>query len=139
MTPINRLSGIDSISLGDLLAIFSQSEGDARKISLSQLRALLTVPAMGKQYAAPNANGQTVAVLAADSRVVITPNASYAQLTIALPVASDGQKVVVNCTQSISELSFTNGTVNGAPVTLFANGFFTLEFDGVMGVWYRVA
>jgi len=139
MTPINRLSGIDAISVGDLLAIFSQSEGDARKISLSQLRELLTVPALVKQYAAPNATGQTVTVAKGDTRLVMTPTAGFAALTIALPPATDGQRIIANCTQAVTALTFSGGTVNGGPTTLAANAFFTLEYDGVLGVWYRVA
>jgi hypothetical protein len=60
-------------------------------------------------------------------------------MTIAMPNATDGQRIVVNCTQAVTTLSYTGGTVNGAPTTIAANGFFTLEFDGVLGVWYRVA
>ena len=141
MTPINRLSGIDAIALGDLLAIFSQSEGDARKISLSQLKALIDESgiALTKQYAAPNATGQTVTVAKGDTRLVITPAAGYSAMTIAMPTATDGQRLVVNCTQAVTALTFTGATVSGGPTTLLSNGFFTLEFDGVLGVWYRVA
>jgi hypothetical protein len=29
-------------------------------------------------------------------------------------------------------------TLNGAPTTIAANGFFNLRFDGVFKAWYRV-
>lgn len=139
MTPINKLSGIDAIALGDLLPIFSQSEGDVRKISLTQLRALLVpVDALVTQYAAPTATGFTITVAQADTRLIITPGAGYAVGTIALPVALHGQKIVANCTQAVTTLSFSNGTVIGGPSSLSADGFFTLEYEAVLGRWYRI-
>ena len=138
MTPINKLSGIDTVSLGDLLALFSQNEGDVRKISVSQLLAMVPSSAMVTQYAAPTATGFTVTVAQADTRLIITPGAGYAAGAIALPSATHGQKLVVNCTQAVTSLSFSNGTVIGGPTTLSANAFFTLEYEAVLGRWYRI-
>jgi hypothetical protein len=140
MTPINKLSGIDAIALGDLLAIFSQSEGDARKVSLTQLRALIAadVGALLTQYAAPSATGFSVTVAQADTRLILTPAAGYANGAIVLPTATDGQKIVVSCTQSVAALAISGGTVHGAPTALSANGYFTLQYDAVMSVWIRI-
>jgi hypothetical protein len=46
----------------------------------------------------------------------------------------------VNTTQAVTALTVAgNGaTVNGAPTTLAANGFFRIRFDAVLDVWYRV-
>ena len=47
---------------------------------------------------------------------------------------------MVSCTQAVTTLTVSgNGsTVNGAPTTLAANGFFRLRYDGVFKAFYRV-
>ena len=48
MTNINQLSSLDTIQLGDLLAVWSTNNGDTRKASMSLLlsfmQAILTLP-----------------------------------------------------------------------------------------------
>jgi hypothetical protein len=48
MPTINQLSAVDSLSDGDLLAVFSTSNGDARKAALSLLATYLAgkIPAL---------------------------------------------------------------------------------------------
>jgi hypothetical protein len=85
---------------------------------------------------APDTSGENVYLL-------LTPTGTLAAGTITLPAlasAVDGQQVLVSCTQIVTALTVAgNGaTVNGAPTTLAANGFFRLRFDGVNNSWYRV-
>lgn len=152
MPQINQLSAAGEISLGDLLPIFSTNNGDARKVSLSVLAAFLQ-PQMTAgggfmtQYAAPNATGFSVTVApvsdGASVYLLLTPTGAFANGGIVLPALAtchDGQEVLVSCTQAVTTLAVNgNGaTVNGAPTTLAANGFFRLRFDGVFDAWYRV-
>jgi hypothetical protein len=146
MTNINQLSSIDTLQLGDLLAVWAPNNGDTRKAALSTLVTFmqenLTVPGtLTTQYAAPSSTGFTVTITAADKWLILTPTAGFAAGTIVLPSApTDKQVVSVNCTQSVAALSVTAGgtTVTGAPTSLAANGFFTLRFDAAASVWYRV-
>lgn len=126
---------------------------DAR-CSITQLAALIlcTLSSSGfaTQYASPNASGYAVTVSPPTAGMpvwlLLTPLASYANLTINLPVGVDGQEVLVNSTQAVTGaltvtgalVGASNQPVNGAPTTLTANGFFRLKFNAVNGSWYRV-
>lgn len=150
MPTINQLNAVDTPSASDLLPIYSQSNGDARKISLANFAAWLQSQTSlndGKvtQYAAPSANAFTVTVTDSSDSVwlILTPTAGFAAGTIKLPAKDssvDRQEVLVNCTQAVAALTFNgNGsTVTGAPTSISANGFFRLRFDAVTSTWYRV-
>lgn len=150
MPTINQLNAVDTPSGSDLLPIYSQSNGDARKLSLSNfltwLRGQLTV-ADDKvtQYAAPSSTGFTVTLEdGSDSLwLVLTPTGTMAAGTIKLPAvtnAVDKQEILVNTTQDVTTLTLdaNGGTITGGPATLAANGFFRLRFDAVTDTWYRV-
>lgn len=148
MADINRYSTATDLALSDLLPVWSGANGDTRKASLSQVKALL-LPAdstFATQYAAPNAKGFTATVAPPDNVnawLVLTPAAGYAAGTVVLPAASDsvhGQEVQVTCTQSVATLTVTSSgsTVAGAPASLAANGFFKMKFEAVTSTWYRV-
>ena len=150
MPTINQLNAIDTPSASDLLPIYSQSNGDARKISLANfatwLQSLTTFTDNKlTQYAAPSATGFTAQVNDANESVwlILTPTAGFAAGTIKLPALAnciDRQEVLVNSTQAVTALTVNgNGaTVTGAPTTLAANGYFRLRFDAVTSTWYRV-
>lgn len=150
MTTINQLASDTTLSAGDQLAIFSQAQGDTRKTSLTTLSAFLATLATSSggqttQYSAPSATGFTATIVnsSASAYLILTPTGTFAAGTILLPAAAscvDKQTVTVTCTQIVTTLTVNgNGsTVNGAPTTLAANGFFTLKFDGVLDVWYRI-
>lgn len=127
--------------------------GQDRRASLSDFADVLAplLPnangALVTQYAAPAATGFTVLIAPVDAGdsiyLLLTPNAGYAAGTITLPAAAtcvDGQELLVTTTQLVTALTVAgNGsTVNGAPTTLAANGFFRLRFDGVLHTWNRV-
>lgn len=146
MTAINQLS-TGTITAADLLVFFSSSNGDTRKVSLSDLATaldpLLAVSdGMVTQYFSPNATGFSVGITDdQQSRwLLITPLAGYAAGTVVLPATpTDRQEVLVSTTQAVTALTVNgNGNpVNGAPATLAANGFFRLRYDGVNDSWYR--
>lgn len=147
---------INALNAGTLandsqLPFFDVGNGQDRKASVAELATLLQgIGATGEitQYSAPSATGFGVTIAPTVSGgsvyLLLTPAAGYAAGTITLPAEAlcvDGQQVRVSCTQAVTTLTVAgNGaTVNGAPTTLAANGFFTLRFDGVFRAWYRVA
>lgn len=147
MTNINHLSSLDTIQLGDLLAVWSTNNGDTRKASMSLLlsfmQANLTLPgSLTTQYAAPSATGFSVTVALGDTWLLLTPTGTFAAGTIVLPTsAADKSEVSVNCTQIVTALTVSAGgtTVTGAPTTLAAaNAFFTMRYDAATNAWYRV-
>jgi len=150
MPTINQLSAVDSLSASDLVPIFSQANGDARKSSLTLLAEFiqtLITSADDKrtQYYAPQATGFSVQIDGTGQSIwlIMTPIAGLAAGTLVLPLVAgvlDKQEILVNTTQLVTALTINaNGaTVVGAPTTLAANAFFRLRFDGVLKTWYRV-
>jgi hypothetical protein len=150
--PIRYLSSIDTLQVGDQLAIGSMSNGDDRKAALSLLldwtRDNLDLdyqPSFSVQYAAPSATGFTVQITdsSASTHLILTPVAGYAAGTITLPTSSncaDQQEILINCTQAVTTLTVggNGATVAGAPTTLAANAYFRLKYDLPGTTWYRV-
>lgn len=156
MPQINQLSALDQLQAGDQLPVYDQSNGDARKASLSLLlqwiQDNLTFPSpastgqMETQYAAPSSTGFNVQITntSASTHLILTPTAGLAAGTITLPAVAnvvDKQQVLVNTTQQINALTVNgNGAVSvtGEPSTLAADDFFLLKFDITTQTWYRV-
>jgi hypothetical protein len=150
MPSINQLNAADQLSGSDLLALYSQANGDARKISLTNLlnwlesQQIATQDNKITQYAAPLAASTTL--LRDDQSslwLILTPAGTIATATLKLPLvanAVDRQEILVNSTQIITALTLdaNGGTIIGGPTALAANGFFRLRFDAVMKTWYRV-
>jgi hypothetical protein len=111
MTNINQLSSLDTIQLGDLLAVWATNNGDTRKASINLLLTFmqdnLALPgSLTTQYAAPSATGFSVTVAVGDTWLLLTPTATFAAGTIVLPTsAADKSEVSVNCTQIVSSLT----------------------------------
>lgn len=154
MSTINQLNGyatISGVSGSDLLAVYSQVNGDARKLSLTNFvewlatQQLATTDNKVTQYSAPSATGFTTLVTDSSNSIwlILTPTGAFANGAITLPTLAncvDKQEVLVNCTQAVTTFAVNgNGaTVTGAPTTLAANGFFRMRFEAVMSTWYRV-
>lgn len=154
MPRFNQLTRTDTVSAGDIVAVFVQNDGDPRGAAMSVLLAFmqanLDFPGDGvqqftTQYASPSATGFSVSIVNGPDNIhlILTPTAGFAAGTLILPAvanAVDQQEVLVNCTQAVTTLT-TNGngaTVTGAPTTLAANAFFRLKYDLNSTVWYRV-
>jgi len=156
MSTINQLNAVDTPSGSDLLVIYSQQNGDSRKISLSNflvwiqdnivLSSSSAFPEYITQYSAPSATGFTVTLTDTQTNgwLILTPTAGFAAGTIKLPLASntlDKQEAIVNCTQAVTTLTIDgNGAtaVTGAPTTLAANANFRLKYDKATSSWYRI-
>lgn len=141
-----------AVTSASQIPFYDPNTGSDARASLAEfaevLQGLVTAPGdFQTQRSAPNATGFNAAIAppAAGASVwlLLTPAAAYAAGTITLPALSecmDGQEVLVSCTQTVTTLAIAgNGaTVNGAPSTIAANGFFRLRFDAVFAAWYRV-
>lgn len=151
MTTINKLTGIDNVSAGDLLAVFVNNDGQARKAAISVLQKFMQenldfgVGDFASQYASPSTTGFSIQITdsSADTHLILTPTGTFATGTIILPksgVSVDKQQILFNTTQIVTNFTVDgNGsTVTGAPTTLAANAFFRLKFDKPTNVWYRV-
>lgn len=141
MTQINGLTAVDTIADGDQFVIFSTMNGDTRRAPASVVKAFMqpTGGGLDTQYASPSATGFTVTLTGtSDIWLVLTPVAGYAAGTIVLPSSPvDQQRVEVSCSQAVTALT-VSGTAAGAPTTLAANGFFSMRYEGVTGIWRRV-
>jgi len=149
MTTINNLTAIDVVSAGDQVPLYSNSNGDARRASMTAvqdfvLQGLANSVTFKTQYAAPSATGFSVTIGDGPEStwLVLTPVAGYAAGTIVLPPVAtcvEGQQFVMNTTQSITTLTVSgNGaTVTGAPAGLAANGHLQMRFEPIAKVWYR--
>ncbi len=148
MPTINQLSQLNQLSGSDQLPVYSASNGDARKASLSTLLAYIEAqfvsPDYVTQYASPNVNGTNVQVASttAPTWLIITPTGPFAAMTITLPAAAqiaDGNELLVFCSQTITTLTIApNGAmgVYGAPVLLAANSSFKLRYNAAAAAWY---
>jgi len=154
MADIRQLSTLSTPSGGDLLAVYSASNSDTKKLSLSALTAYILAQqaaSTGKQefitqYAAPSATGFNVNITDGSGNywLVLTPTTGFAAGTITLPAIAnvvDKQEVLVNCTQQVTTLTVDgNGAVavTGEPSALGADDFFRLKYDATLQTWYRV-
>ncbi len=91
MTTINQLSSMDSVSGGDLLPVFSTSNGDARKASISLLLA----------YIAANLGEAEATSLTAESFLKVAPVA-VASLPAAAVAGAGARASVSDATQTLT-------------------------------------
>lgn len=151
MPTINQLSGISQVSGGDLLPVYVSNNGDARKVSITQLlqyfQQTFASPTVSTNLYTPT-TGFNVTVptpVSEQQWMVIQPAGTLAAGTITLPLNTgvpDGTQVLVTTTQIITSFTLAlNGAAAafGAPTTLAANAFFTMRFYQATNSWYRVA
>jgi hypothetical protein len=150
-TRIDKLSAKDTLAAADQVVIYSTTDGDARRASVTAVatavQSLITAPDdKVTQYSAPSASPFTTTVTQSGTSawLILTPTGTLAVGTIALPassVAVDRQEVLINCTQAVTALtvSATGANVTGAPSTLAANDSFRMRYDAATTTWYKVA
>lgn len=150
MPTINQLSAVSTLSPGDLIAVYTQNNGDARKTSINNLlqyfQESFAAPEFSTQYITPG-TGASVAITDNGNNTwcLVAPAGGIAALTLTLPLntnCADGQMVLVTSTQAITTLTIglnSATAANGAPTTMAANAFFTLRFYTSTNSWYRVA
>lgn len=151
MPTINQLAGISQVSGGDQLPIYVPNNGDARKVSVSQLLAyfqtVFAAPTVSTNLYTPGAGFNiTVPTPVSEQQwMVIQPAGTLATGTVTLPLNTgvpDGTQVLVTTTQIITAFTLAlNGAAAafGAPTTLAADAFFTMRFYQATNSWYRIA
>tara|TARA_R110000796_G_C14449036_1_gene423215 strand:- start:414 stop:893 length:480 start_codon:yes stop_codon:yes gene_type:complete len=151
---INNLSTTDTLVAADALVVYKNSQGDARRSSITNLQtymqANLTLDqnTFTTQYSSPLTGATVILTDSSDDdgniHIIITPSGTISTLTLTLPaVASlvDKQEILFNCTQIVTTLTVgANGAtaVLGEPAAFTANGFFRLKYDLLMTTWYTV-
>jgi hypothetical protein len=145
MTSINKLSSLDTLSGGDLLAVWATGNGDTRKSSLTLFTSYITeqldlpVDISRSQYAAPTTSGFNVTIQSPNTWLVLDPTNNFAAGGVTLPNSvPDLSMISIVTTRSVTAFSVTvsGAAVVGAPTTINANEAFTLRYDGVTNSWY---
>lgn len=99
--------------------------------------------ATATQYATPT-TGQTVTLLPfSPAKLVgfVDPAGTLVALTVALPVASDGQIVAISSSQAITTLTLTTGvgSILNAITTLALGGFAMYAWSATAAKWFRLS
>ena len=151
MPTINQLAGISQVSGGDQLPIYVPNNGDARKVSVSQLLAyfqtVFAAPTVATNLYTPGAGFNiTVPTPVSEQQwMVIQPAGTLATGTVTLPLNTqtpDGTEVLITTTQQITAFTLAlNGATAayGDPTTLAAEDFFRVRFYQSTNSWYRIA
>jgi hypothetical protein len=143
MSEINKLTSVDTVSAGDSVPVYSNANGDARRITFSNLLRYLSenlsVDRLVTQYAAPTATGFSVTIAQNNTHLILTPAAGYAAGTIVLPASPvDRDEFLLTSTQAVTTITYSGGTVIGAATGIAANGFARFKFDALLSRWYRI-
>jgi hypothetical protein len=151
MPTINQLSPLSQVSGGDQLPIYVPNNGDARRVSITQLlqyfQQTFAAPTVATNLYTPGTGFNiTVPTPTTEQQwMLIQPAGTLAAGTITLPLNTgvpDGTQVLVTTTQIITTFTLAlNGAAAafGAPTTLAANAFFTMRYYQATNSWYRVA
>jgi hypothetical protein len=151
MATINQLSQMAQVSGADLLPVYSSTNGDARKLSISALltyfQTTFAAPTMATNVYVPT-TGFSIAVptpVAQQQWIILQPVATLATGTITLPLNTttpDGTEVLLSTTQQITAFTLSlNGAsaAYGDPTTLAAEDFFRMRFVQSTNSWYRIS
>ncbi len=150
MPTINQLSGISQVSGGDLLPVYVSNNGDARKVSITQLlqyfQQVFAAPTVATNLYTPG-TGFNITVPTPTSEqqwMIIQPAGTLATGTVTLPLNTsvpDGTQVLITSTQTITSFTLaTNGAaaIFGAVSTLTAGAAICYRFYQATNSWYNV-
>jgi hypothetical protein len=151
MPTINQLPSLSQISGGDQIPVYVPNNGDARKVSITQLlqyfQQTFAAPTVATNLFTPG-TGFNITVptpVSEQQWMIIQPAGTLAAGTVTLPLNTgvpDGTEVLITTTQIITTFTLAlNNASNayGAPTTLAANEFFTMRFYQATNSWYRIA
>jgi hypothetical protein len=151
MAQINQLSPLSQLSGGDQIPVYVPNNGDARRVSVTQLlqyfQATFAAPTVATNLYTPGTGFNiTVPTPTTEQQwMILQPAGTLAAGTVTLPLNTgvpDGTQVLVTSTQIITSFTLAlNGAAAafGAPTTMAANAFFTVRFYQATNSWYRVA
>jgi hypothetical protein len=150
MPTINQLSGISQVSGGDLLPVYVSNNGDARKVSITQLlqyfQQTFAAPTVATNLYTPG-TGFNITVPTPTSEqqwMILQPAGTLAAGTVTLPLNTgvpDGTQVLITSTQTITSFTLAlNGAaaIFGAVSTLTANAAICYRFYQATNSWYNV-
>lgn len=150
MPTINQLSSISQVSGGDLLPVYVSNNGDARKVSITQLlqyfQQVFASPTLAVNLFVPG-TGFNITVptpVSEQQWMLLQPAGTLASGTITLPLNTgvpDGTTVLITTTQQITSLTLAlNGAsaIYGAVTSLAAGTATTLRFYQSTNSWYQI-
>jgi hypothetical protein len=150
MSTINQLSGLTSVSAGDLLAVWSTNNGDTRRVAISALLAYFqtqfAAPTMATNLYVPS-TGFSITVPTPVSQqqwILLQPAAVLATGTIVFPLNTgvpDGTEILITSTQTITALALSaNGatTISGTITTIAGGGRARYRFYQATNSWYAI-
>jgi hypothetical protein len=150
MPTINQLSGVSQVSGGDLLPVYVSNNGDARKVSITQLlqyfQQVFASPTVAVNLFVPG-SGFNITVptpVAEQQWMLLQPAGTLASGTITLPLNTgvpDGTQVLITTTQQITSLTLAlNGAsaIYGSVTSLAAGTATTLRFYQATNSWYQI-
>ena len=150
MPTINQLSPISQVSGGDQLPIYVPNNGDARRVSVTQLlqyfQTTFASPTLATNLYVPG-TGFNITVptpVSNDQWMLLQPAGTLATGTITLPLNTgvpDGTTVLITSTQTISSLTIAlNGAsaIFGAVTSLTAGSATAIRFYQPTNSWYQI-
>lgn len=151
MPTINQLSGISQVSGGDLLPVYVSNNGDARKVSITQLlnyfQTVFASPTVSTNLYTPG-TGFNITVptpVSEQQWMLIQPASALASGTVTLPLNTgvpDGTQVLITTTQEITAFTLAlNGAAAGFgfPSSLYAGAGITVRFYQATNSWYNIS
>lgn len=151
MPTINQLAGLSQVSGGDQLPIYVPNNGDARKVSVSQLlqyfQQTFAAPTVATNLYTPG-TGFNITVPTPTSEqqwMLLQPAGTLATGTVTLPLNTgvpDGTQVLITTTQEITAFTLAlNGAAAGFafPPSLAAGAGFTVRYYQATNSWYNIS
>jgi hypothetical protein len=150
MPTINQLSPLTQVSGGDQLPIYVPNNGDARKVSITQLlqyfQQTFASPTLSTNLYVPG-TGFNITVptpVSNDQWMLLQPAGTLATGTITLPLNTgvpDGTTVLITTTQEITSLTIAlNGAsaIFGGVTSLAAGTATAIRFYQPTNSWYQI-
>ena len=150
MPTINQLSGLSQLSGGDLIPVYVPNNGDARKVSVTQLlqyfQQTFASPTLATNLYVPG-TGFNITVptpVSNDQWMLLQPAGTLATGTITLPLNTgvpDGTTVLITTTQEITSLTLAlNGAtaIFGGVTSLAAGTAAAIRFYQPTNSWYQI-
>ena len=150
MPTINQLSPISQVSGGDQLPIYVPNNGDARRVSVTQLlqyfQQTFASPTLATNLYVPG-TGFNITVptpVSNDQWMLLQPAGTLATGTITLPLNTgvpDGTTVLITTTQEITSLTIAlNGAsaIFGGVTSLAAGTATAIRFYQPTNSWYQI-
>ena len=150
MPTINQLSPLSQVSGGDQLPIYVPNNGDARRVSVTQLlqyfQQTFASPTLSTNLYVPG-SGFNITVptpVSKDQWMLLQPAGTLATGTITLPLNTgvpDGTTVLITTTQEITSLTIAlNGAsaIFGGVTSLAAGTATAIRFYQPTNSWYQI-